>query len=122
VAAIPLAGVLDLVAGASERLGNGAIQDFLGGEPGDVPERYAAASPFALVPSPVPHIIIHGDEDDIVPFSQSGRFVSAMVEAGGTASLVSLPGAGHFDVIDPGSPAWPAVRDAILKPLILPPG
>lgn len=115
VAAIPIAGVLDLDQGAHDRLGNGAVQDFIGGEPDDVPERYAAASPAALVPSSVPHVVIHGIEDDVVPVSQPERYVQAAQAAGAAATLVTIPGADHFDVIDPESNVWPVVRDAILN-------
>ena len=40
-AAVAQAGVLDLARGSTENLGNGACQGLLGGEPADVPERYA---------------------------------------------------------------------------------
>ncbi len=113
-AAIPIAGVLDLVQGANDRLGNGAIQDLLGGEPVDLPDRYAATSPVALAPSSVPHILIHGESDDVVPPNQAGRYLATARAAGARVTLVEVPGADHFDVIDPGSPHWPTVRNAIL--------
>jgi len=115
VAAIPLAAVLDLAKGADERLGNGAVQEFLGGEPDVLPERYAAASPLALAPSPVPHIAMHGTRDDVVPIGQAERYVDVARRAGGEVAFVPLDGADHFDVIDPDSVHWPVVRDAIVN-------
>ncbi len=110
---VTMAAVLDLRHGAALRLGNGAIQDFLGGEPDEVPDRYAAGSPVELVPSPVPQTVIHGSKDDIVPIAISERYVDAARRTGGDASLLALPEADHFDVIDPRSPAWPEVVAAI---------
>ena len=44
-----------------------------------------------------------------VPLRQSERYVTA---AGRTAELVPIPGAGHFELIDPADPAWASCRDA----------
>ena len=65
--AVSQAGVSDLVAGARAGLGGGACQALLGGEPDDVPERYAVASPAALLPLGVPQLLVHGARDDLVP-------------------------------------------------------
>ncbi len=113
-AAFPLAGVLDLRQGWKEHLGNGAVSDFMGGAPDDLPARYEAASPSSLVPSPVPHLVVHGVEDAIVPVAMSERYVAAARHRGQEASLLRLDGADHFDVIDPESAAWPAIGEAIV--------
>ena len=113
-AAFPLAGVLDLRQGWKEHLGNGAVGDFMGGAPDDLPARYEAASPSSLVPSPVPHLVVHGVEDAIVPVAMSERYVAAARHRGQEASLLRLDGADHFDVIDPESAAWPAIGEAIV--------
>jgi pimeloyl-ACP methyl ester carboxylesterase len=62
------------------------------------PEHFAEGSPFELLPLGVPTILIHGTDDDVVPFSMSERYVEA---AGGEAELVALEGTGHFELIDP---------------------
>ena len=112
-AVVPLAGVLDLVEGARMGLGNGAIRELLGGGPAAVPDRYAAASPAALVPSPIPHLLIHGEDDTVVPLTISERYRQAARAAGGEVTLIPIPGAGHFEIIDPASTAWPRVLHAI---------
>src|SRR3984957_15332979 len=45
---ISLAGVLDLGAAAREKIGNGAPIELMGGDPGELPARYAAADPLFL--------------------------------------------------------------------------
>jgi len=107
--AVSQAGVADLVAGAGAWLGNGACQALLGGSPGEVPDRYAAASPATLLPVGVPQLLVHGGRDDLVPPSQSRDYAAAARAAGDPVDLVELPDADHFDVIEAGDPAWAAV-------------
>lgn len=107
------AGVLDLVDAADRGVGRGAVDDFVGGTPDAVPDRYALASPVARVPLGVPVVAVHGDADVNVPLRQSERFVAAARAAGDPAELVRLPGVEHFAVIDPGEAAWRACRDAV---------
>jgi pimeloyl-ACP methyl ester carboxylesterase len=104
------AGVLDLVDAAERGVGGGAVEDLLGGSPGELPDRYALASPVARLPLGVPVVCVHGTADENVPIRQSERFVAA---AGGAAELVTLPGVEHFAVIDPATEAWRACRDAV---------
>ena len=74
------------------------------------PEHFADGSPLELLPLGVPQIVIHGTEDDSVPYEMSERYVEA---AAGEAELVTLEGSGHFEPIDPLSSEWPQVRSAI---------
>jgi acetyl esterase/lipase len=94
--AVSQAGVVDLVRGAEDDLGSGACVAFLGGGAGEVPDRYAVASPASLLPLGLPVLLIHGSRDVDVPPSQS-RAASAFVE---------FDGADHFDVIEPEHEAW----------------
>jgi dipeptidyl aminopeptidase/acylaminoacyl peptidase len=105
--AVAQAGVVDLVAAAQQRLGSGATQALLGGEPDAVPDRYAVASPAALVPLGVPVALVHGTADDIVPLDQSRRYDAAARAAGDDVTLTTVPG-DHFAVIDPTTEAWAA--------------
>ena len=107
----PAAHVVALAACASLRLcaewnlGGGAVLSLMGGGPEEVPERYAVADPAALPPPPVPVTLVHGTADTQVPADMSRAF--------GVGRLVEIPGAGHFDLIDPESPAWPRVMAAL---------
>lgn len=104
------AGVLDLAAGARERLGDGAVNDLMGTGPDDDPARYGVASPAALVPTGVPVLALTGADDDVVPSRQSEAFVAAASRAGDAAALQVVPGEGHMEHLDPASACWRAAR------------
>jgi acetyl esterase/lipase len=115
---VALAAVSDLRESA-ERVGrDGAVARLLGGMPEDVPDRYAEASPRELLPLGVRQILVHGDADAGVPYAQSVSYVKA---AAGEAELVTLEGAGHFELIDPQAVEFPATVTAIRSLLELPP-
>jgi acetyl esterase/lipase len=107
--AVSLAGVCDLRAAYAEGLGSDAVADLFGGrEPTDA--EYAEASPIERLPLGVPSLLIHGDNDVRVPLSQSISFAG---RAGYECTFEQLRGAGHYDVIDPRGPAWPALSEAL---------
>ena len=54
------------------------------------------ASPMAYVSTDAPpHLLIHGTEDDIVPFEQSRIFHNALLKAGVESTLVMFEGVDH---------------------------
>lgn len=106
IGAISLAGAIDLELVWQLHLGNGAAEAFLGGSPAAFPERYAAASPAALLPLGVPSVLIHGTNDANVPLTVSQAYTQKALEAGDHVKLIELPNADHFVVIDPSSDAW----------------
>jgi acetyl esterase/lipase len=110
---VGLAPIPDLARGAKARVCGTAVEDLLGGSPEAQPARYAAASPFALLPLGVRQELVHGRADRIVPVSLSEDYVAAARAKGDAATLTPVDGAGHFDVIAPGSRAWLAVETAI---------
>jgi pimeloyl-ACP methyl ester carboxylesterase len=90
---------------AEWNLGDGAVRLLMGGGPDDVPERYAVADPAVLPAPPIPVTLIHGVDDATVPVRMSQLFTAGR--------LIEIPGADHFDVIDPQSRAWPRVLSAL---------
>jgi acetyl esterase/lipase len=110
---VALAGVVDLERAHALRLGEGIVETFLGGSPSEVPERYRLASPAALAPLGVPQVLVHGAEDDTVPLSLSEDYQARAAALGDAVRLVALPGAGHFEVIDPRAPEWARVVEAV---------
>ena len=89
---------------------DGGLARLLGGMPADVPDRYGEAAPRGLVPLGVRHIVVHGTEDEDVPYATSVAYVEA---AGDEAELITLEGAGHFEPIDPQAAEWPRTLEAI---------
>jgi acetyl esterase/lipase len=110
---VGLAAVSDLAQGFRLELSDGVVDDLLGGSPAEVPARYALASPAALLPLGVPQRIVHGEDDDIVPFEMSAQYFADAKKAGDPAVLDAIGDAGHFELIDPASNAWPAVLGAV---------
>jgi acetyl esterase/lipase len=113
-AAVPLAGVVDLRRAWELRLSSGVVEDFLGGPPEALLARYATASPMEMLPTGVPQRLVHGTNDPDVPYEISQRYVRAAQERGDDVRLVTLPGAGHFEVINPDTKDWQQVVSTIL--------
>lgn len=109
---VGLAPVADLRAAARAGLGDDATQALLGGSPEERPAAYDAADPvtrFAERPA-CEVAVVHGDLDDVVPLAVS----QGLVAAHPFVELHVVEGADHFDVVNPASPAWAAVLEAIV--------
>jgi acetyl esterase/lipase len=112
---VALAPVADLRRAWELKLSNTVVADLLGGSPRDLPDRYGSASPIELVPLGVAQRVLHGINDDIVPLEISRRYVAAAKKSGDDSKLIEVAGAGHFELIDPRSSAWPVVKEAVLE-------
>jgi acetyl esterase/lipase len=95
--------------------GPGAVRALLGGSPKDVPERYSAADPGRLLPLNVPQILVQGEYDDQIPPELPQRWQQQARRQGDAVDVKIVPGAGHFEIIDPSSAAWSVSRDAMLR-------
>jgi acetyl esterase/lipase len=116
IGAVPVAGALDLALCSEMGVSDSAgipVHDFLGGTPAAMADRYALASPAQLLPTGIPTICVHGDEDANVPLAISESYVQKAREAGDDARLVVLPGVDHFSPFDPDTTAGAAVREAV---------
>ncbi|KAB7743823.1 alpha/beta fold hydrolase [Nostocoides sp. F2B08] len=108
VPTVALAPVADLRSAVAQRLGEGAVVEWLGDRTAAKPSRYARLDPVRLA-SDLPErwdrvVCVHGSDDGVVPVEQS--------EAVGVPVRQVL-GAHHYDVIDPESAAWSEVVAAI---------
>ena len=113
---VSLAGIADLRRYAAGGRGcNAAVPLLMGGSPAEQPERYAAASPVELLPLGVPVRLVHGALDPIVKLEQPSAFAAGAGAHGEDVRIELLEGAGHFDLVAPFAPAWPAVQDAVLE-------
>lgn len=120
-AAIGQAPAADLVAAHAYPASKEPVLALLGGPPSACPERYRAASPRALLPFGVPHLLVHGADDDLVPVAMSRDYATTAQEAGEAVAYAELPGTGHFEHLDPNGAAWAAVR-AWLEVTVISPG
>ncbi|HEX8160244.1 MAG TPA: prolyl oligopeptidase family serine peptidase, partial [Solirubrobacteraceae bacterium] len=76
------------------------------------------ANPITYVhPNPPPFLIIHGEEDDVVPIGQSQLLYQALQQLGGDVTFVPLPGEGHMlgDIYD--TQVEPMIRNFFIKHL-----
>jgi acetyl esterase/lipase len=111
---LSLAGITDLEACVQQEPElAGACTSLLGGFPADVGRRYREASPIRRLPTGHRLALVHGEADDVVPISQSVDYAAAAQAAGDAASLVRVPDAGHFQLIDIKHPAYGDVLTAI---------
>lgn len=100
-----LAAVCDLARAYQDSAGNGAVNQFLGGGPDQVPDRYSAASPIELLPLGIAQLIVHGAKDQALPIDLARRYASTAQASGDRVDFVELPDAGHMDFLDPRSEA-----------------
>jgi 3-dehydroquinate dehydratase/pimeloyl-ACP methyl ester carboxylesterase len=108
---VGLGAVTDLPRAAEEGTGYGAVDRLLAGA-GINPAEF---SPFHMLPIGCQQLLAVGTEDAQVPPGFSRDYVSRALAAGDDASLLEIGGAGHFDFLDPNSPAWQEVRRQILS-------
>jgi len=113
LAAVSLAGVVNLERAWELHLSQDAAAEFLGGPPQQVPDHYREASP-AELEIHCPQLLVHGSQDDTVPVEMSRDYVREKKKKKEDVTLLEIPNAGHFDLIDPDSKAWPSVRKGIL--------
>lgn len=112
--AVSLAGVVDLRRAWELRLSDNVVEELIGGPPARLAERYVQGSPIELLPLGVPQVLLHGTADERVPFEISVAYQRRAQELGDDARLVTLEGAGHFEVVDPRSAEWPSVVAAVM--------
>lgn len=112
---ISLSGVNDLKECWEKRLfdDTNVVEHFMAGSPEAVPKRYQSGSPPELLPTGVKQRLFHGDADPFVPLSLSENYYRTAQARGDDVSLVILPGAGHFEVVDPKAKEWPQIVAAI---------
>lgn len=110
---VSLAGISDLRQAAADAVCGDAVPRLLGGPPAAREDRLRQSSPIELLPLGVPQRLVWGSEDELVPLSQARSYEAAARRAGDAVALEIVAGAGHFELVDPASAAWSAVRAAV---------
>ncbi|WP_328631305.1 alpha/beta hydrolase [Streptomyces sp. NBC_00356] len=113
--AVSLAGALDL----SYRLEEPTIRALLGADADGVEKaeaRLGAASPMQMLPLGVPLKVVVGSADSRHYLISDARdFTERATGLGDTVGLSHLEGANHFDIVDPGGPAWQVAAGAAFE-------
>lgn len=116
---VSLAGVVDLQRAYQLHLSNDAVVEFLHGTPDEVPAHYRGADPVQLSIPRARQWLIHGSADDVVPAAFSRDYAASKNGGSGRqkedVNLIEIPRAGHFDLIDPRTPAWKQVEQAVVR-------
>lgn len=120
-AVVTLAGINDLAAyrahGPDACGGPETIDSLVGAETRETEALYADTSPPRLLPIGVDQLIVSGAVDPIVPPQFGEWYVKEAEQAGDRVRGAVYPDSGHFELIDPASPAWTEIRGEILSKL-----
>ena len=114
---VGLAPITDL---ASYRMGapdscNASVDQLMGGTPIEVPQRYAEASPRALLPLGVAQWLVQGGKDPIVPLDSVTSYAKAARIAGDQGTVSVDPELGHFDPAVPQTALGEVAMAAVLN-------
>lgn len=109
---VSLAGITDLKTYYAPAGCGSNTKGLMGGLPNEFPERYSEGSPINHLPLGVRQILVNGAIDNIVPLSHVTPYHISAIGKRDPVELVTVPDAGHFEVITPGSVAWGSVVKA----------
>lgn len=108
---VSLAGIPDLEAFSANGPGRcgepDTVTSLIGPERGA--DGFADTSPSRLLPLGVAQTMISGELDAIIPPAFASRYAETARAAGDRVREIVLPGAGHFELIDPAAPAWAVI-------------
>lgn len=75
---------------------------------------YAEVSPSRLpTPPGVRQVMLHGAREQITPIELGRSYAAKAAALGRIVTVTGIPGAGHFEVITPGTPAWETVTKTL---------
>ena len=114
---VTLAGINDLAAyraDGPDACGGPTTIDQLVGAGARLPDTvYSDTSPVDLLPIDTRQVVVSGGLDPIVPQRFGDGYVATAKARGDVATALDLPLAGHFELIDPLGPNWPAIARAV---------
>lgn len=105
---VSAAGVVDLEETNRRGDDKGLITRFLGGGPAELAQRWRESSPREQLPLGLPQLLAVGDAD--VHFEPNRSYADAARASGDEAELLVFGKAGHFELIDPATAEWRAIR------------
>jgi acetyl esterase/lipase len=110
-----IAGVVGLAGIYDAKAFQPMMADWFGVPRADDPELWDSGDPIHYVttgaaPKTLHVLLIHGDDDDVVPLEQSTSFAAALKKAGNPVTLDILPGENHMSVIAVGVVSEPILE------------
>lgn len=106
---VALAGITDLAAYASPEGCGSAVAGLLGGDPREVGERVNRSSPIAMLPFGISQTLVIGERDSVVPPTQASSYREVARKEGDKVTVLEIPGAGHFELVDPAHNGFQAI-------------
>ncbi len=94
----------------------GVVAELLGGSgvsSEKLDERFRCGSPVQMLPLGVRQVMISTEHDWVVPPELGAAYAETARDAGDDIEHQVVPGAGHHELMVPGSVAWPAIRQAV---------
>lgn len=80
-------------------------------------DAFLDTSPADLLPLNVPQILIQGARDPIVPPAQGAHYAARAEAVKERVEVVTIPNAGHFELIAPWTPAWGPITEVFKRAL-----
>ena len=91
--------------------GKPVIAPLLGGTPAEVPNHYAQGNPVSLLPLKVPQWLI---ASSVLTESDATTFKAQALAKSDVVNVLTLQGAGHFDMLAPANASWTQIEQLIL--------
>lgn len=91
------------------------VAELLGADAEIRKARVSQANPVDMPPLRVRQVLISGDKDRFETPALRDAYAARARAKGDDVEVTTIPGAGHFDVINPQAQAWPTVRDLLVS-------
>jgi acetyl esterase/lipase len=116
-AAVSIGGIPDLLAFAADEKGpcDGRQIRVMGGPPAEHPERYSQVSPAERLPLGVPQVLIWGERDTVAPHALFKAYEEKARSTGDFVTSVTVPGAGHHDLMSSELPAYKVLVEQLRR-------
>jgi acetyl esterase/lipase len=113
---VSLGGLPDLEAAAADPdqgCGTAVVARLVGLPAPAHPDVYADTSVPRLLPLGVPHDLVNGAQDSIIPLRHGTGYAERARRAGDTVSLHFVPATGHVELVAPETAAWATAKRLI---------
>jgi len=91
----------------------GTLETFVGKASRGNEDVYADTSPASLLPLRIPQVLVYGIYDPAAPPYLGKQYLDTAHAKGDDVRLITIPDAGHFEMVAPWTPAWKVVADVV---------